>query len=420
MSDLFWPGDERADDLMSEASLLRAMVRVESAWLHALVASGIAGAGAADDLLGLVADDDIPAIAARSEGGGNPVVPLVSLLRERLQQRSPAAASWVHRGLTSQDVLDTALVLCAGAVLARLREEIAAQVVALADLTARHRASLMTGRTLTQHAVPITFGLKAAVWLQGVLDAAGDLDAVGAEPASQFGGAAGTLAAPTELAVLAGLDDAPRRAHGLVVHASAILGLRARSPWHTSRAPLTRYGDALVHCSDAFGRIANDVLTLSRPEIAELAEPTAQGRGASSTMPQKMNPVLSVLIRRAALTAPMAGAQLHLAAAESLDERPDGAWHSEWATLRTLSRNTVIAASHTAELVTGLQVNVVRMRATLDSVSEDVLAERRSLSALVAGATSAAPEDPATYLGTHDLIVEAALARAMTYLQETR
>ena len=409
MSDLFWPGDERAGELMSESALLHAMVRVESAWLAALVAVGIAGPDAAEGLEVLVVADDVPGVAARSEAGGNPVIPLLALLRERLQQRNPTAAAWLHRGLTSQDVLDTALILCARDAVARLRGELAAQIRAVTGLTERHRASLMVGRTLAQHAVPITFGLKAAMWLQGLLDAADDVGT--ADLPSQFGGAAGSLAAPTELAALAGLDDAPRRAHELVAHASAALGLPARPPWHTSRAPITRIGDILVRCTDAWGRIANDVLTLSRPEIAELAEPTADGRGSSSAMPQKRNPVLSVLIRRAALTAPTTGAQLHLAAAESSDERPDGAWHAEWAALRTLTRRTVVAASQSTELLTGLDVDAHRMRSTLDSVSDDVLAERRSLSALFDGAATA-PDDPTTYLGANDLIIDAVLERA--------
>ena len=123
--------------------------------------------------------------------------------------------------------------------------------------------------------------------------------------------------------------------------------------WHTSRAPLTRYADALVRATDAMGHIANDVLLLARPEIAELAEPAVAGRGGSSTMPQKANPVLSVLVRRAALAAPAQAAQLHLAAASTVDERPDGSWHTEWTALATLSRHTLTAASQTAELLDG-------------------------------------------------------------------
>ena len=138
-------------------------------------------------------------------------------------------------------------------------------------------------------------------------------------------------------------------------------------------------GDALVAVTDAWGRIATDVATLGRPEIGELAEPDVAGRGGSSTMPQKQNPVLSVLVRRAALTAPGLGATLHTAAALAVDERPDGSWHAEWATLRTLARQTVVAGSQTTELVSGLRVDTRRMAETVATARDVLMAERRSV-----------------------------------------
>src|SRR4051794_23213972 len=169
MSSLLWPGDERAGDLMGDAAVLRAMVAVEAAWLVGLVELKIAdpsAARAAADLNVLVGEADLAGIAAGAEAGGNPVIPLVTLLRTRLAERAPpAAAEWVHRGLTSQDVLDTALQLGLRDVAVRVGGELAAQVAALAALADRHRASVMAGRTLTQHAVPVTFGLKASAWL---------------------------------------------------------------------------------------------------------------------------------------------------------------------------------------------------------------------------------------------------------------
>ncbi len=229
----------------------------------------------------------------------------------------------------------------------------------------------MAGRTLTQHAVPTTFGLKAAQWLQGVLDAREDLRAL--RFPVQVGGAAGTLAAATELA---GDADA---ALFLVAETARLLGLEMAPSWHTSRAPVTRYADALVRATDAMGHIANDVLLLARPEIAELAEPAVEGRGGSSTMPQKANPVLSVLVRRAALSAPGQAAQLHLAAATTLDERPDGSWHTEWSTLASLSRHALTAAAQTAELVGGLHVDTGRMASVVKQQSSALLAEQRSM-----------------------------------------
>jgi 3-carboxy-cis,cis-muconate cycloisomerase len=201
----------------------------------------------------------------------------------------------------------------------------------------------------------------------------------------------------------------------LVSHASATLGLRSRPPWHTARASVTRVGDAFVGYSDALGRIANDVLVLSRPEIAEISEPASDGRGASSTMPHKVNPILAVLIRRAALAAPAMGAQLHLAAAEVVDERSDGAWHTEWATLRTLARRTVVAAGQTSELVAGLRVDVGRMRANAEGASDDLLAEGRSLASDNPDVSLSQPSD---YLGANDLLIDEALRRGRRLLED--
>jgi 3-carboxy-cis,cis-muconate cycloisomerase len=416
VSDLYWPGDHRAGDVMSGEALVEAMVRVESAWLAALVDESVAPAEAATDLAELVGAADVEVLADRSEADGNPVTALLALLRSRLP-RDSAATTWVHRGLTSQDVLDTALMLCLRDALDRVRRDLAAQVSLLSDLARAHRSTLMVGRTLTQHAVPFSFGRKAAVWLEGVLDAAEELERVAVDLPVQLGGAVATLAATSELARLAGRSDGPVVAMSVAADTARTLGLSARSPWQTVRAPLTTRADALVGCTDAWGRMANDVLTLSRPEIAELAESAGVG-GGSSTMPNKRNPVLSVLIRRAALSAPSLGAQLHLAAAESLDERSDGAWHLEWATLRTLARRTVVAASQTTDLLSGLEVDSDQMQRNLDAALPSVLAERDSLHGLggdtraVGGAVGGGDRGPADYLGATDLLIDAALDRA--------
>jgi 3-carboxy-cis,cis-muconate cycloisomerase len=388
MADLLWPGDARADDVLSDAGMLAALVRVEAAWLGALHSLGIADA--VDDLRDLAGAADLPALARDAEGGGNPVIPLLALLRERLAARDESAARWLHAGLTSQDVLDTGLVLELRNAAGRIRDYLAAQIAAVVRLADRHRDTAMAGRTLTQHAVPITFGLAAAGWLTGLLDARDALRQAADLPI-QVGGAVGNLAAPTALA------GSPQRARDLVAAAAAALGLPVREPWHTARAPLTRFADALVTATDAWGRIANDVLVRSRPEIAELREGTG---GGSSAMPNKRNPVLAVLIRRAALAAPPLAATLHTAAANAVDERPDGAWHVEWPTLRTLARRAVVAAAQTADLLGDLQVDEVRMAVTLAAARPGIDAEQRKYGA----------EGP--YRGTTDQIIDAALARA--------
>jgi 3-carboxy-cis,cis-muconate cycloisomerase len=394
VSDLLWPGDDRAGDVFTDAAVLAAMVRAEAAWLEALIRHGVAPAGARDDLAGLITAGDVPSVATGAEAGGNPLIPLLKLLRSRLEQRNPAAAQWLHKGLTSQDVIDTGLVLCLRDATDRIRDDLASQTDTLVRLADGHRDTLMPGRTLTQYAVPITFGLKAATWLTGILDARDRLATTAVLPA-QVGGAAGSLAAPVALA------GSPIAARGLVETAAETLGLPVRDPWHTARAPFTGVADALVTCTDAWGRIANDVLVGARPEVHELSEGTVPGRGGSSAMPNKQNPVLSILIRRAALAAPFLAATVHTGAAAAVDERPDGGWHIEWATLRTLARRTVTAGSQTAELLAGLRVETAWMTANLAAARPGIDAEQRSITDT---------DDP--YPGATDQIIDAALARA--------
>lgn len=406
MTGLLWPGDHRAGELFSDAAVIRAMLSVETAWLAALAESGAAPPGAAVDIEAAVRIEP-EEIDAAAEAGGNPVIPFLAVVRDRLAVAHPEAARWVHRGLTSQDTLDTAIVLAARACTDAVLASIDAQVAALVRLAEQHRSSVMAGRTLTQHAVPITFGLKAAQWLHGILDARDDLRDARDRLPVQLGGAAGTLAGPSLILHLTGAD---RDAVAVAQSAAEHLGLPWSPPWHTTRAPITRIADAFTRATDAWGRVARDVLVLSRPEIGELAEPVEAGRGGSSTMPHKVNPVLSVLIRRASLVAPGMAAQLHVAAAESVDERADGAWHGEWATLATLARHTVTAASQTAELFTGLHVDTGRMARLVSASGSNLLAEQRSLAGFVGADDD--DFDPTHYLGSADAIIDTILDRA--------
>lgn len=395
----FWPGDHRADEHFSDQTFREAMLAVEMVWVDALVEAGIAPADARAPLSGLIEDYHEEWLVEETEAGGNPAGALVGLLRSALEDERPTAAAWLHRGLTSQDVVDTALMLMAQDAVAQLQVELRGQAERLAVLATTHRGTPMVARTLTQHAVPTTFGLKAAQWLAGVLDAYDDLDRL-VFPV-QIGGAAGTHAAIVEL------GGTPQ---DIVVQVAQRLDLAPSAPWHTRRTAITRLGDALVRCTDAFGRIAEDVLTLSRPEIAELSEGTG---GGSSTMPQKHNPVLSVLVRRTAMTTPMLGATLHLAAAQQNDERADGSWHAEWTTLRDLVRRTLVAASHTFDLVADLQVDRGRMAATLHGAREQVGAEQWSMAELAGKVPSFA------YLGIAAELVDSVLERAKVTLTET-
>ncbi|MCY7396576.1 MAG: 3-carboxy-cis,cis-muconate cycloisomerase [Nocardioides sp.] len=397
MSDLFWPGDDRAGAHLSSEQLLAAMLRVEEAWLDVLVEHGVAPRVARSPLH--VPLGRLPDLVVAAEQAGNPVTAMLRMIRADLD--TPAeTVRWLHRGLSSQDVVDTALMWLLGTAARDVRLALEQQVVTLVELALDHRDTPVVARTLTQHAVPTTFGLKVASWLSGVLDAYEDVDAL-VFPV-QVGGAAGTMAAAVEL----GLDPYVARA-GL----ASRLGLSDAPSWHTTRSAVTRVGDALVRCTDAWGRIANDVLTWSRPEIGEVGEGTG---GGSSTMPHKANPVLSTLVRRAALTTPQLAATLHLAAAEQVDERADGGWHAEWAPLRDLARRTLVAGSQTTDLLAGLVVHPARMASTLERARADVHAEQRSMAGV------AGHEPSGDYLGIAGGLVDDVVSRARATLEETR
>ncbi len=351
--------------LTGDRAVLAAILKVEAAWAAVLEEAGLVPAGSAA-VVAAAADVqryDVAGIAVRAQGGGNPVIPLLADLREEvraLDRAGMGAVRAVHTSLTSQDVLDSALMVLAGGAVHELIAELKVATAALGRLAERHERTLCVGRSLTQHSLPFSFGLKAAQWFAGLAAAARRLETL--ELPVQTGGAAGTLAAGTLLT-----GNSPLSPFDLSDRLAARLGLAAvPAPWHTNRLAVTSLGDALAAVTDAAGKIAADVLFLSRPEVAELAEPRAAGRGVSSAMPQKQNPVLSVLIRSAALQGPNLAAQLHLAAANFNDERPDGAWHSEWAALRQLLRLALGAAGQLRELAEGLRVFPDGMRRNLD------------------------------------------------------
>ena len=406
MSDLLWPGDHRAGDLLSDQAFLRAALEVEAAWSQALVDQQIAPREAAvtvDQMLDTLPPDILTTLAVEAEASGSPVGPLVTRLRRGL---GGEAGTWVHRGLTSQDVVDTALMRCAADALVVVQRDLVAHVTSLTHLVRRHRDTTAVARTLTQHAVPTTIGLRMAGWLTGILDAHDEVAAV-VLPA-QLGGAAGTLAGAVELA--AHLPDPVDAVTRVSISAADALGLTPSAPWHTVRTPITRLGDATTRCTDAWGHLANDVLAGSRSEVRELSEGSA---GGSSTMPHKANPTLSVLVRRSALAAPGLAASLHLTAADAVDERPPGSWHLEWATLRQLLRRTVIAGAQVTDLLNGLQVHPDRSADLLEG-AEQTRSEQHTMASL----TGRSPA--ASYLGASGALVDACLARATSLLADQK
>jgi 3-carboxy-cis,cis-muconate cycloisomerase len=441
---------------VADRAWLQAMLDAEAALTRAQAKLGVVPGAAAATITSLAKADrfDLADLAYRARSSANPVVPLVAALTSVVAATDPSAGGYVHRGSTSQDIFDTGAMLVAARALRLILADVDRIAAALAGLARQHRDTPMAGRTLTQHAVPVTFGLKVAGWLQGVLQAQRRLrELLDHGLPVQLGGAAGTLAGYVEYGRLSGAEP-DAYAERLIAAFAAELGLAEPVlPWHTLRTPVADLAAQLSFLTGVLGKMAVDVLSLARTEVAEVAEPSGPGRGASSAMPQKRNPVLSTLIRSAALQVPALAAVL----AQSMlaeDERPAGAWHAEWLPLRECLRLAGGAAHTAAELAEGLTPDPARMRANLEAtdglivseriaialtpilgkaVARDLLNEMTALAAAGDGSLAellartpqlagrlpreelAALLDPAAYLGVAGLLVDRVLCRQPPY-----
>ncbi|MFD6420504.1 lyase family protein [Streptomyces sp. NPDC060198] len=367
-----------------DTAWLRAMLDAEAALARAQARLGAVPAFAAEAITRAAAKglSDPRALALAARETANPVVGLVRAFTATVATLDPAAAEYVHRGSTSQDIMDTGAMLVADRALGIVVGDLRATADALAALAERHRDTVMAGRTLALQAVPTTFGLKAAGWRSLVLDGVEQLDRVRAHglPVA-LGGAAGTLAGYLEYArvdgVTDGADGGADYADRLVTAFAEETGLaRPTLPWHALRTPVAALGTALAHACAGLGKMATDVQVLSRTEIGEVAEPAPAGRGASSAMPHKRNPVLATLIRSAALQVPLLAAGLTQCLAVTEDERSAGAWQAEWTLLRESLRLTGGAAHTAVELAGGLTAHADRMRTNLDLTSGQIVSER--------------------------------------------
>ncbi|WP_036391003.1 3-carboxy-cis,cis-muconate cycloisomerase [Micromonospora chokoriensis] len=379
-------GAPDVDAELSDPSLLQAMLDVEAALARATADAGILPVPAAQAIVEQCrADRYDPGVLGRAaDATGNPVVPLVAELTTAVPEH---ARAWVHLGATSQDVLDTALVLVAVRALGPLLRHLDAAVDAAAHLADTHRDTVMVARTLGQQAAPTTFGLKAAGWLTGLVEARDRLLQASADQPAQLGGAVGTLAAFGP----AGAEVAERFAAHLSLPSSPL-------PWHTRRQPWLDLAAALGGLLVAAGKVALDVGLLAQNEIAEVAE-GGTGRGGSSAMPHKRNPVDSILVTAAARRGPGLVATLFAAAVQE-HERAAGAWHAEWEPLLDLLHVAGGAAARCARMLVGLQVSAQRMRANFDATGGLLLAE-----------AVAARLAPAVGRGVaHDLVTRAAAA----------
>lgn len=354
------------DDLLAatgDGAWVRAMLDVEAALARVEARHGVippdaaAAIGAGCD----AARVDLDELGRAARAGGNPVIPLVALLRDSV---APGARDWVHWGATSQDVLDTAAMLIVARSLPLIDADLAQLATGCADLAETHRSTPMAGRTLLQQALPITFGQKAAGWLVAVLDARADLGAVGPRLAVQLGGAAGTLASLGA----AGPEVLRSLAHDLGL-AEPVL------PWHTDRTRVAEVASALGLVAGTGAKIAFDVALMMQTEIAEVQEPAAPGRGGSSTLPHKRNPVGAAAVGAAERHATSLVGLL-LAGMVQEHERAVGAWQAEWQALGSLLRLAGGIAARVRETVVGLEVSAEAMARNLSQSGGLLLSER--------------------------------------------
>lgn len=344
-------GYRRAQGHFDEAATVGAYLEFEAALARVEGDLGVipAAAGRAigrvrrDDLDDLI---DMDALRRGSAAVGYPIVTLVALLAERAGDHG----RWVHYGATTQDVMDTGQVLQLRRALSEVLDDLAGVEACLADLCRAHRRTPMVGRSKLQHAIPISFGYKAAVWLDQLARTNRELARAMVEASVlQFGGAAGTLAA------LRGRGMAVRR--GLARE----LGLNeADISWHVSRDRMARLGFAIAATLAALGKIAGDIAFLASTEVGELREPLASGRGGSSTMPQKRNSVLCEAIIEAARGARHVPGDILDAMAQE-QERGIGHGYRERGLLCDATLCLAGAASVAGELLRGLEVDTDRM-----------------------------------------------------------
>jgi 3-carboxy-cis,cis-muconate cycloisomerase len=351
-------------DAVSDRAWLQAMLDVEAALARAQSTLGLIDPAAAESIgrACRAEDFDIAAIGREAADSGTPVVPLVRALRGAVDD--PGAAELVHRGATSQDIVDSGAMLVAHRALGPLLEDLLAAADAAAALADAHRDTLMAGRTLLQHALPTTFGFKAAGWTVALDEAAQRLDTVRCTRlAAQLGGAAGTLSSLGE--------DGPA-----VLRAFAEeLGLAEPAiAWHTDRTRIGELAGALGVAAGAIGKVSRDVVLMAQTEVAEVRE-GVPGRGGSSTLPHKRNPVAAVAAIAGAERAPALVATL-LAAMIQEHERAAGSWHTEWTTLTGLLESVGSAAAWLRDCLEHLEVDAERMRANVDMTGGLVLAER--------------------------------------------
>lgn len=359
-------GWEVTDRIFSDSTRVQRMLEFERALALAEARLGLipeqAGTSIADQCK--VEFIDLQSLARESVNAGNLAIPLVKQLTNLVAKADEPSSRYVHWGATSQDVIDTGLILQLRDLFDAIEGELQYLCEELAQLAQNHRTNALPGRTWMQHAIPIVFGLKVAGWLDAVTRHRQRLRELRQRVlVLQFGGAAGTLASLG--------SDGLKVAQALVEE----LGLSLPDvPWHSHRDRITEVGTTLALLVGTLGKIARDVSLQNQTEVAEAFEPAGDGRGGSSTMPQKRNPVSCAVVLAAANQVPALASAL-LSAMPQEHERGLGGWQAEWDVLPELVRRAGGALHHTTRMLDGLQIDVARMRQNLDATQGLIFAE---------------------------------------------
>jgi 3-carboxy-cis,cis-muconate cycloisomerase len=349
-----------------DMAMLQHMLDFEAALARAEAATGVIPESAAGPIGKACNAEaiDLAGLAEAATRSGNLAIPLVKALTALVGKSDAQAARYVHWGATSQDVIDTAAMLGLRAGVDALLDDIDRAVAGFAGLARQHRSTAMVARTWLQHALPMPFGLKLAEYAAALHRSKRRLRRMRQDTlALQFGGAAGTLAA---------LGD-----KGLLVAAQLARELELPlpdAPWHTHRDRVAEAASVLAILTGTCGKIARDVSLMMQTDVAEAFEPSGEGRGGSSTMPHKRNPVAAATALAAATMAPGLAATI-LAAQVQEHERSAGPWHAEWPTLPTLLLVASGALAAIVDIAEGLQVDAARMRANLDATGGLIMAE---------------------------------------------
>ncbi|MDE2331244.1 MAG: 3-carboxy-cis,cis-muconate cycloisomerase [Bradyrhizobium sp.] len=352
--------------ICDDAAGLQHMLDFEAALARAEAAAGIIPDGAAEPIARACNAEafDLAALAKAATRSGNLAIPLVKALTAAVASTDAEAARYVHWGATSQDVIDTAAMLTLRKAIDALLADLDRAIAGFASLARQHRDTATVGRTWLQYALPMPFGLKLAGYAAALNRSRGRLRRLRQEAlALQLGGAVGTLAALGE--------------HGWRVAETLAseLGLPLpEAPWHTHRDRFADAASVLAIIAGTCGKIARDVSLMMQTDVGEAFEPAGEGRGGSSTMPHKRNPVAAATALAAATMAPNLAATIFSAQVQD-HERSAGAWHAEWPTLPSLLLVTSGGLAAIVDIAEGLEIDVARMRANLDSTHGLIMAE---------------------------------------------